>query len=57
MVVDLSALGLSHNGYSIPSDLFGACVTGCVDSLSPQIAERGLSRISPAVSTTRLGAT
>ena len=28
MVVDISALGLRHIGYSIPSDLFGACVTG-----------------------------
>ena len=55
-VADLSAPGLSHNGYSIPSNLVDACVTGCVDS-GPQIAGRGLSRISPAISMTRLRAT
>ena len=67
MVVDISALCLRHVGYGIPSDLFGACVTGCVDSqttdcrggfqvaLEPHLAE-GFSRISMAVSPTRLGA-
>ena len=36
----ISALGPSHVGYSIPSDLVGVCVTGCVDSRSQQSAER-----------------
>lgn len=27
---DISALGLRHVGYGIPTDLFGAFVTGCV---------------------------
>merc|ERR1740121_2607410 len=30
MVEDISALGLRHVGYGIPTDLFGAFVTGCV---------------------------
>merc|ERR1719414_854343 len=30
MVEDISALGLRHVGYGIPTDLFGAFVSGCV---------------------------
>merc|ERR1719150_2612124 len=30
MVEDISALGLRHVGYGIPTDLFGPFVTGCV---------------------------
>jgi len=30
MVEEISALGLRHVGYGIPTDLFGAFVTGCV---------------------------
>ena len=29
-VEDVSALGLHHVGYGIPTDLFGPLVTGCV---------------------------
>ena len=31
MTEDISALGLRHVGYGIPTDLFGAFVTGCVE--------------------------
>merc|ERR1719401_1074165 len=31
MVEDISALGLRHVGYGIPTDLFGSFVTGCVE--------------------------
>merc|ERR1719413_841 len=31
MVEDISALGLRHVGYGIPTDLFGSFVSGCVE--------------------------
>ena len=33
MAQDISALGLRHVGYGIPTDLFGSFVTACVDVL------------------------
>jgi hypothetical protein len=42
MVEDISALGLRHVGYGIPTDLFGSFVTGCAQVLArpPQNAKR-----------------